>query len=66
MSSYDETASPDRDPLSPAPEEAPDTVQETAPEAAGIGRYRQRGTGRTRSGYICPTGIPEEEALFSL
>ena len=31
MSSYDETASPDRDPLSPAPEEAPDTVQETAP-----------------------------------
>ena len=36
MSSYDETASPDRDPLSPAPEEAPDTVQETAPEAAGM------------------------------
>ena len=29
MSSYDETTSPDRDPLSPAPEEAPDTVQET-------------------------------------
>ena len=34
MSSYDETASPDLDSLSPAPEEAPETVQETAPEAA--------------------------------
>ena len=34
MSSYDETAFPDRDPLSPAPEEAPETIQETAPEAA--------------------------------
>lgn len=38
MSSYDETASPDRDPAVPAPEEAPDTVQETAPEAAGCPR----------------------------
>ena len=34
MSSYDETASPDLDSLSPAPEEAPETVQKTAPEAA--------------------------------
>lgn len=61
MSSYDETASPDRDPLSPAPEEAPDTVQETAPEAAGMPQEASADTGKEVPAEPAQdTSVPQE------
>ena len=61
MSSYDETASPDRDPLSPAPEEAPDTVQETAPEAAGMPQETSADTGKEAPAEPAQdTSVPQE------
>lgn len=61
MSSYDETASPDRDPLSPAPEEAPDTVQETAPEAAGMPQEASADTGKEAPAEPAQdTSVPQE------
>lgn len=61
MSSYDETASPDRDPPSPAPEEAPDTVQETAPEAAGMPQEASADTGKEAPAEPAQdTSVPQE------
>ena len=61
MSSYDETTSPDRDPLSPAPEEAPDTMRETATTAEEIPQEAPADSGREAPATPTPdTSVPPE------